>query len=33
MASHHEAQILDLPPGGPVLEVLDTSLNQNESRM
>lgn len=29
MASHHEAQILDLSPGVPVLEVLHTSLNQH----
>jgi GntR family transcriptional regulator len=29
MAKHDEAQILDLPPGVPVLEVLHTSLNQD----
>lgn len=29
MATHTEAQILDLPPGVPVLEVLHTSLNQD----
>jgi GntR family transcriptional regulator len=28
MASHQEAQTLNLPPGVPVLEVLHTSLNQ-----
>jgi len=29
MASHHEAQTLDLPPGVPVLEVLHTSFDQD----
>jgi GntR family transcriptional regulator len=29
MASHDEAQTLDLPPGVPVLEVLHTSLDQD----
>jgi GntR family transcriptional regulator len=29
MASHHEVQTLDLPPGVPVLDVLHTSLNQD----
>jgi GntR family transcriptional regulator len=29
MASHTEAQTLDLPPGVPVLDVLHTSLDQN----
>jgi GntR family transcriptional regulator len=30
MASHHEAQLLALPPGVPVLEVLHTSLDQDD---
>jgi GntR family transcriptional regulator len=29
MASHDEAQALDLPPGVPVLDVLHTSFDQD----